>query len=317
MSDFWNEKRILVTGINGFIGSGLAEKLVEKNSKVIGMVRGKSKTSLINDNIKEKIIFEEANVTNLDSVKKIFSKHEPEICIHLAAASAPIPEGTKEPDFVDINVNGTQNVLDASNNSNVESVILASTTMVYGELSEAVINEGSELLATDSYPVSKIKAEQVAESFVDSLGLNVITLRSSNIYGFNDFNFKRLVPGAINKVLNRESPIVYNKGESLVDLLYFKDALNAYILACENYRKLKGKKFNVCLGQSNKVIDVVNEIIKLSGKDLQPIFVENPGAKVRKTVFDNSLIKDSIDWEPEYSLNQGLEETVNWFKENL
>ena len=316
--DFWEGRKAIITGANGFLGSWLSKELTERGCKVIGILQEKEKTrSLKNLGIEKKIAIEEADIRNPEAIEKIFLRHKADYCFHLAAnamASSGVPESL----FFDSNVKGSYNVLSACAKAKAKGIVLASTAMAYGYYAEKGENEGEDsgLFSGNAYAFSKICMEKIADAFVEAAGLNAVSLRTSNIYGGNDSNFGRVVPSAIRSLLQAKRPVVHNRGNDEIDLVYVKDAVRAYLLAAENVGKIKGEKITVCSGRSIKVIGLVKEIIKISGREIEPEFAERKHGS-RKTRLSNSTAGRLLGWRPEYTMKEGLNETYEFYKKYL
>lgn len=299
---FWQGRTVLVTGASGFVGSHLVKQLILKKAKVVSLSK---KTGPIED-------FEKLN--------DIFKKNKVNIIFHLAAQ--PIVEvGQTNPiKTFEVNIKGTWNILEAARESNVEKIIIASTVHVYGDNPKIPFKEEYFPQPSRPYETSKACADLLAQSFADTYGLPVEIPRFVNIYGPGDFNFSRLIPKVIKSILSGESPEVWDIG-SIRDFLYIDDAVNAYLMLAE--KKLDGGKrlrvFNFGTGKPIKIHDLVLKIIELSNKKINLKMEKLPEERsneIKKQYVSIAKAKRELNWYPKISLDEGLVETINWYKKN-
>ena len=193
MNDFWENKKVIVTGASGFVGSWLCKEMLNRKSRVIGIVNDKDKIqALTNLGIDKKILLEEADIRNEERINEVFGKHKAESCFHLAAKAVSNSDNSQYSDFFEVNVKGTCNVLKACDKAGTKDVLVASTIHLYGKnISGKMIAEDAELLGRSGYSLSKIGAEALMNFFASNRNMNVFAIRNSNIYGSNDLNFVR------------------------------------------------------------------------------------------------------------------------------
>ena len=318
MNDFWENKKVIVTGASGFVGSWLCKEMLERKSRVIGIVNDKDKIqALINLGIEKKILVEEADIRDYEKIKEVFAEHKAEACFHLAAKAVSNSDNSQYSDFFEVNVKGTCNVLKACHDAGTKDVLVASTTHVYGNNnSEKMMTEDSELAGRSGYSLSKIGAEAVMEFFARTKNMNVFAIRSSNIYGGNDLNFVRLIPRKITDTINKKDPLVIWNGETEIDFVYISDAMEAYLCAMEKADELKGMKINICSEKTIKVKDIAGKLIQIS-KQKTGIKSEGNEKETRKDRFSNRLAEKILNWQPKKELEEGLKETYDWYKEYL
>lgn len=310
---FWQGRVVLVTGASGFVGSHLVDQLISKGAKVIGF----SKRGLASQ---AKITKEYGSVEDFQTINRVIKKNKTEIIFHLAAQ--PIVEiGQEEPiKTFQVNIQGTWNILEAARQNNVKRIIIASTVHVYGDNPKLPFKESYFPQPSRPYETSKACADLLAQSFADTYDLPVEIPRFVNIYGPGDFNFSRLVPKVIKSVLGGYKPEVWDIG-SVRDFLYIDDAINAYLTLAEkplaNGKRLR--VFNFGTGKPIKIYDLVIKIIELANKDLD-IKMENPPEErtneIKKQYVSIAKAKRELNWRPKVSLDEGLVETIKWYKEN-
>lgn len=313
---FWQNKSVLITGASGFVGSHLVSKLMDKNSKIITLSKKPS-------GVLERVASQElGSVQDFKKLKEIIKKYKVDIIFHLAAQ--PIVEvGQTDPiPTFEINIKGTWNVLEAARRGKVQKVIIASTAHVYGDNPRLPFKEEYFPQPSRPYETSKACADLLAQSFADTYNLGVEIPRFVNIYGPGDFNFSRLIPKVIRSILKSESPRVWDIG-SIRDFLFIDDAINAYLLLAE--KKLpntkRGRVFNFGTGKPQSIVDLVQKLIAISKKESVKLKIdstpEDRSNEIKKQYVSVVKAKRELGWVPQTSLEEGLEKTFRWYKENV
>ncbi len=319
---FWQKKKVLITGANGFVGSNLVKRLIQKKVKVIALTRSgiKNPSFLTTEGLVDKIFkVEKANVKNFDSLNNIVKKNKVKVIFHLAAQ--PLVEVGKESpiETFDVNIRGTWNILEAARQNKVEKVVIASTTHVYGDNPNLPYKEEYFPQPSRPYETSKACADLLAQSFADTYSLPVEVPRFVNLYGPGDFNFGRVVPSVIKAILKGKNPEMWDVG-AVRDFLFIDDAIDAYLLLVE--KKLENKKrpriFNFGSGKPVEVIKLARKIVKIVGdKDVKLITKSVPKSRekeIPKQYISIAKAKRELGWQPKYSLSEGIEKTVYWYK---
>ncbi len=318
--EFWRGKKVLVTGANGFIGSWLTKRLIGKGAEVFTITRDINKYSNLRVfGIKEKVNVVEGDIVNYELVSKVLRKYEIDTCFHLAAQSvAHIAEKSILSTF-ESNIKGTWVLLEACKNFGVERVIIASSDKAYGMQKELPNYEEQALLGRNPYSVSKVCADVLAQSYACTFNLPVAIVRSANTYGLGDLNLSRLVPGTIVSVLKGEVPIIRSDGTPERDYIYVEDLVNGYLLIAENLDRqdVRGEAFNFGSGKPTSVLDLFNMIIKLAGKDVIPNVIGEAKNEIDRQYLSIAKAGRVLGWRPKWGLDEGLRETVKWYRENL
>ena len=320
--------RVLVTGADGFIGSHLTEALVRNGYEVRAFVYYNSFNSwgwldhCAND-VKGKFEVFAGDVRDPHGVKKAMTGCD--AVIHLAALIA-IPFSYHSPDsYVDTNIKGTLNVLQAARELNVSRVIHTSTSEVYGTAQYVPIDEKHPLQGQSPYSASKIGADQLAFSFYSSFNLPVVTLRPFNTYGPRQ-SARAVIPTIITQIANGNNQIKLGSVTPTRDFNFISDIVNGFISALSSKSGVGevinlGSNFEISIQDIASLIgEIMNQEIKVIDSD-ERIRPEN--SELNRLWADNSKAIELLSWKPEYAslngLKKGLEETVNWFKkpENL
>jgi NAD dependent epimerase/dehydratase len=315
--------RVLVTGADGFIGSHLTEALVRNGYEVRAFVCYNSFNSWgwldhCADDVQGKFEVFAGDIRDPHGVKKALTGCD--AVIHLAALIA-IPFSYHSPDsYVDTNIKGTLNVLQAARELNVSRVIHTSTSEVYGTAQYVPIDEKHPLQGQSPYSASKIGADQLAFSFYSSFNLPVVTLRPFNTYGPRQ-SARAVIPTIITQIANGNNQIKLGSVTPTRDFNFISDTVNGFISALTSKSGLGevinlGSKFEISIQDIASLIgEIMNQEIKVIDSD-ERIRPEN--SEVNRLWADNSKAKELLLWKPEYAslngLKKGLEETVNWFK---
>lgn len=319
-----NNKKVLVTGADGFIGSHLVEELVNNGYDVRAFCMYNSFNSwgwLDNfpKELLDKIEIFTGDVRDPNGVRTAMKGCN--IIYHLAALIA-IPYSYHSPDsYVDTNVKGTLNILQAARDLNVERILVTSTSEVYGTAQFVPITELHPRQPQSPYSASKIGADCMAESFYNSFGLPVTIVRPFNTYGPRQ-SARAIIPTIITQLLNGFEEIKLGDLTPTRDLLFVKDTAKAFI-AIANSTALIGKDCNIAtnseismLQMAETLIDLINPKAKII-QDIERLRPEK--SEVFRLFGDNTKITAHTNWKPQYSLERGLAETITWFsdKKNL
>ncbi|TAM36220.1 NAD-dependent epimerase/dehydratase family protein, partial [bacterium] len=246
----------------------------------------------------------------------------PDTCFHLAGQSiVSIANESPFPTF-DANIKGTWNILEAARQTGVKRLIIASADKVYGEQGELPYAEEMPLSAVHPYGASKICAELLGRTYLNTYGLPVAIMRSSNAYGGGDLNFSRIIPGTIKSVLDNKDPVIRGDGSSLRDFIYIADIVNAYLILAESLHKdnVKGGSFNFGSGRPVSMLDLVKMIIKISGrKNLKPLIFGKAGPKneISRQYLSIKKARRVLGWRPRYDLEKGLRLAINWYENSI
>ena len=313
------KKKVLVTGSEGFIGSHLVEGLLRKKYNVTALVLYNSFSDIgwlknIKKNKKLKIVF--GDLTSFDLIKNISRNCEK--IFHLGAQIS-IPYSYKSPDaFLNNNVKGTINILQAAKINKVKKVIVTSTSEVYGSAIYAPMDENHPMNAQSPYSASKISADKFSESFALSFDLPVIIARPFNNYGPRQ-STRAIIPTIIRQLLSNSKINLGNINTSR-DFVFVEDTVDA-IIRLSNSKYKNAEVFNICSGRSIKVSEIVKLISKMLKKKSE-IVIESKRRRPKKSEVNlllgsNKKIKNKIKWKPKTNFKAGLEKTIKWFqKEN-
>jgi len=313
-------KKVLVTGADGFIGSHLTEALLEEGCKVKAFVYYNSFNSwgwldtLPKNKLKNIEVFA-GDIRDPNGVRTAMKGQD--AVFHLAALIG-IPFSYHSPDsYVDTNVKGTLNVLQAARDLGTERVVVTSTSEVYGTARYAPINEAHPLQGQSPYSASKIGADKIAESFNLSFKLPVITARPFNTYGPRQ-SARAIIPTIITQLMAGQQNIKLGALHPTRDLNYVTDTCAGFIALAKCDAAI-GQAVNIGSGREITVGDLAELIISASGKKASVVSDsqrQRPAkSEVERLLCDNTLIKKLTGWAPRMTLKKGLQETITWFSD--
>jgi len=317
----WQDKRVLVTGAGGFIGSHLVDELLHNGVEVTAFVHYNARNDWgmlegrYNDKTPNlKVIA--GDVTDSLFVKKAVS--EKEYVFHLAALIG-IPYSYVAPEsYINTNIKGTLNIMQASLDAGVERVVHTSTSEVYGTAQYTPIDEKHPLQGQSPYSASKIGADKIAESFYCSFGLPVTTIRPFNTFGPRQ-STRAVIPTIITQALTSNS-VKLGSLTPVRDLTFVADTIQGFIKFAES-KKTVGKTVNTGSGREVTIGELADIIIKQVNPKAKIICeqerIRPDKSEVMELLCDNRLAKDLAGWEPKYSLEEGLTLTIDWMKEHI
>jgi NAD dependent epimerase/dehydratase len=314
----WVGKRVLVTGAGGFIGSHLAEALVKAGADTRAMVLYNSlgtrewldTTTLAND---MEIIA--GDICDRDSVRQMMDGVD--VVFHLAALIA-IPYSYSAPQsYVRTNIEGTLNVLQAVREAGVSCLVHTSTSEVYGTAQYVPIDETHPLQGQSPYSASKTGADKMVEAFHASYGTPVVTLRPFNTYGPRQ-SARAVIPTIISQCLIQKKVFLGNLSPTR-DFTFVGDTVAGFLRAATAEGAM-GETINLGVGKEISINDLATLIAKLVDADIsveadtQRLRPSN--SEVERLLSDNSKAQTLLDWQPEVSLDDGLDLTINWIRDN-
>ena len=305
--------RVAITGGAGFIGSNLAEELSKEKDNEIIIVDDLSTGKMENlRKFDQNINLVRGSITDLNLLKGIFKGVD--YVFHQAAIPS-VPRSVKDPIASNnANVNGTLNVLVAAKDCGVKKVIYASSSSVYGDTPELPKREDMMPNPLSPYAVTKLLGEYYCKVFTEVYGLKTVSLRYFNVYGprqdpYSDY--AAVIPRFINRVLENKPPVIYGDGEQTRDFTFVKDVVRANILAMKSNAD---GVYNIAYGNRISINELANVIMKLMGRNLNPIHEAPREGDVKHSLGDIARAKKDLGYEPTYSLEEGLRGTVEWFK---
>ena len=315
-------KKIIVTGSDGFIGSHLTEELVRAGYQVKAFVYYNSFNTwgwldtLPSDVMKNVEIFQ-GDVRDPNGVKEAMK--ETAAVFHLAALIA-IPFSYHSPDtYVDTNIKGTLNILQAAREQDLERVLVTSTSEVYGTAQYVPMDEKHPFQGQSPYSATKIGADRLAESFYRSFQLPVSIVRPFNTFGPRQ-SARAVIPTIITQLLAGKEKIHLGSLTPTRDFNYVKDTVNGFIKIYESERTI-GEEINIATQHEISIGELAEELIRQINPNAKIVCDEErlrpEKSEVNRLLGSNKKIKELTDWKPVYSFEEGLSETISFFKDNM
>lgn len=313
-------KRVLVTGADGFIGSHLTEQLVKEGAKVKAFVYYNAFNSWGWLDSLPGPVFREIEILAGDVRDAHYvelATKDSDVVFHLAALIG-IPFSYDCPDsYLDTNIKGTLNVLQAAKKSNVEKLLVTSTSEVYGTALYVPIDEKHPFQAQSPYSASKIGADRLAESFHRSFGLPVVIVRPFNTYGPRQ-SARAVIPTIIVQLLSTPAEIKLGSLTPIRDFTYVKDTVSGFVELAKSDKSI-GQEVNIAAGIEISIGQLAKELISQLSPTTRIVCdearVRPRQSEVERLFGSNEKIKTLTNWKPQYDLSRGLSETIAWFQD--
>jgi len=315
-----NGKKILVTGADGFIGSHLVEGLLDKGCQVRAFVFYNSFNSwgwldTLPKDILDKLDVFAGDIRDPNGVRNAMQGAE--MVFHLAALIG-IPFSYYSPDsYIDTNIKGTLNVLQAARDTRCEKALITSTSEVYGTAQYVPIDENHPFQGQSPYSATKIGADRIAESFYRSFKTPVTIVRPFNTYGPRQ-SARAVIPTIITQLLSGTEEIKLGSLHPTRDFNYVKDTVNGFIAIAESDKTI-GEEINISsqqeisIGQlAREIIDQINPRATIISEDTR---IRPEKSEVERLLGSNEKICRLTEWQPEYTLKQGIQKTIDWFRD--
>mgnify|MGYP001467438509 FL=1 len=298
--------RYLITGGAGFIGSHIAESLIEKDNEILildNLVTGKKKNLEL---IKDKIDFVEGSILDLDLLNELTNGVNG--VFHQAALASVQDSFSKPDEYYNVNVNGTENILRLAKEKKFK-VVYASSSSVYGNPTRIPISEIDDKNPINPYAETKLKKEELAIKYAKE-GVKVIGLRYFNVFGKRQSKeYAGVLKLFLERVRDGLPPKINGDGTQFRDFVHVRDVVNANIMSMNS--EVDHEFFNVGTNSSITILDLANTIIKLAGKELQPEFGPALKGDVQKTIANIDLIKEKIGWSPTIILENWINQIIS------
>jgi CDP-glucose 4,6-dehydratase len=303
---------IFITGVNGFVGSALAERFLNEGHRVVGLVRDFNYKS--RKDILDKISVVQGDLRDKSVINYALSQYEITKIFHVGAVSILRKSVVDPITAYETNVLGTVYLLEAARQQGVEKVVIASSDKSYGTYNQLPYVEDMHVQSSnDAYSTSKACTDLVAQQYAKGYGMDISILRAGNIYGPGDLNMSRLIPGSVLRCLDGIQPVLY-KGVAQYkrEFMYIDDVVDAYLLLSE--RGLPGEAYNVGGSGYQSILNTVEKIIKLTGNNFKPEIRDKDFIEIKEQYLDSSKI-EKLGWQCKNKINTGLEKTIEWYRQ--
>ena len=303
------DKRVIITGGAGFIGSNIAEELSADNEVIIiddlssGLLQNIQHLTKRSD-----VSFIQGSITDLSLLQKAF--HRADYIFHQAAL-ASVPMSIDDPLRTnEVNILGTLNVLVAARDCHVKKVVLASSCAIYGDTPTLPAREEMPLKPLSPYAVTKAAGEQYCSVFRHVYGLPTVCLRYFNVYGPRQdpkSEYAAVVPKFITAALASRPLTIFGDGKQTRDFVFVKDVVSANVLAAEAHAT---GAFNIGSGRQTSVVELANLVLKLTGRDAAPFYHPPKAGEIRHSFADISSARE-FGYSPKHNLEEGIKKTIS------
>lgn len=322
-SSFWKQRNVFVTGATGLLGSWLTRRLVESGANVVCLIRDTVPHSeLVRSGTISRVVTVHGELEDYFTILRAINEYEIESVFHLGAQTIVGTAARSVLSTFEANIKGTWNILEACRACSrlVKRVVVASSDKAYGSHAVLPYNEEAPLQGRFPYDASKSCADLLCHSYYETYRLPVGITRCGNLFGGGDLNWSRILPGTIRSVLFGERPIIRSDGKFVRDYFFVEDAAESYLHFAEQLDRaeLHGHAFNFGNEKPITVLELVAQVLNVMGRaDLQPVILNEASHEIREQYLDCAKAREKLNWRAHYSLEEGLQRTVEWYRNFL
>ncbi|QIK70029.1 SDR family oxidoreductase [Erysipelothrix sp. HDW6C] len=310
----------VITGGAGFIGSNLTEVLLNMGHKVRCLdnfsTGPRSNVEPFLNHANYTLI--EGDITNLADCMKAC---EGATYVLHQAAWGSVPRSIEMPLFYEeVNIKGTLNMLEASKVNSIKKFVYASSSSVYGDEPNLPKREGVEGNVLSPYALTKRTDEEYARLYTNLYGLDTYGMRYFNVFGRRqdpDGAYAAVIPKFIKQILNNDQVTINGDGQHSRDFTYIENVIEANLKSCKAPSEYAGEAFNIAYGGREYLIDIYNVLAQKLGSDLKPIFGPDRKGDIKHSNADISKAKKMLDYDPQWSFEDGINAAIDWYKANL
>lgn len=319
---FWQDRRVFVTGCTGLVGAWTVRALLERGAHVVGLVRDQvAGSELVRGGLLERIDVVHGCVENQPLLERALGEYEIQTVMHLAAQTIVGIANRSPLSTFETNIKGTWCLLEAARRcGTTPQVIVASSDKAYGDQDMLPYTEEAPLEGRHPYDASKSCTDILALTYHHTYRLPVCVTRCGNFYGGGDLNWNRIVPGTVRSVLRNERPVIRSDGSYIRDYFYVKDGAAAYLHLAEcmaRQPEVVGHAFNFSTEMQVTVLQMVSRIMSLMASKLQPDVRGEAQNEIKHQYLSAAKARRMLAWEPRYSLDAALDETIAWYRHFL
>ena len=325
--DAYDGAPVLVTGGQGFIGSWVVERLLDRGARPVVPYRDAPAQSRFRiEGLAERCDVVQADILDYEAIVRVVNEYSVSSVFHLAAQTIVGTANRSPLSTFESNVRGTYNLLEACRTAGavgdpVERIVIASSDKAYGSHHELPYREDFPLQPVYPYDVSKACADMIARSYAATYELPVAVTRLANVYGGGDFNFSRIVPDTMRRLIEGERPLIRSDGSPQRGYMYAADAADAYmaVAASLDRPEMRGRAWNAGTGEPLSVADLVERMVAVSGRGVEPE-VEGSGVphgQIDRQYLSSEAIREELGWAPRWELDRGLAATYEWYSGHL
>ncbi len=320
-------RSVLVTGAQGFVGSWLAERLLDGGAEVVALQRDVEPDARFRtDGIEARCVIAQGDVTDYESMLRILNEHGVSAVFHLAAQTIVGTANRSPLSTFETNIRGTYVLLEACRavgvlGDSIGAIVVASSDKAYGDHEQLPYRESFPLLPRYPYDVSKACTDMIARSYAVTYDLPVAVTRLANVYGGGDLNWSRIVPATARALAGGQAPVIRSDGSPERDYLYVEDAVEVYLAVAASLEnaELRGRAWNAGTGTPASVREVVDRLTAVAGVSTEPDVqgTGKPHGEIDRQYLDSTAIGEQLGWAPTYDLDQGLAATWAWYEQRL
>ncbi len=316
---FWLDRSTLVTGATGLVGGWLVRRLLEAGADVVCLVRDwVPQSEFVRSRLIEQVKVVRGDVREQALLERTLGEYEVDTVIHLAAQTIVGIANRNPISTFETNIAGTWALLEACRRSpTVKQIVIASSDKAYGEHETLPYREDAPLQGRHPYDVSKSCADLLAQSYAATYNLPVAITRCGNFYGGGDLNWNRIVPGTIRSVLRGQRPVVRSDGQFVRDYFYAEDGATVNMVLAEALARqsdLRGAAFNFSNEIQVTVLELVERLLALMNSDLKPDVRNEATNEIRHQYLSADKARRILNWQPLFTLDEGLRRTIAWYK---
>ncbi|GEK88413.1 UDP-N-acetylglucosamine 4-epimerase [Alkalibacterium putridalgicola] len=317
---FEKDSVFLVTGGAGFIGSNLIEVLLDSgySVKCLDDLSNGHKENIDPFMENERFRFIKGDIADFETC--LNAAKGVDYILHQAAWGS-VPRSIEMPQYYEkVNVQGTINMMEAAVRNNVKKFVYASSSSVYGDEPTLPKKEGREGQVLSPYALTKKVDEEYARLYHSLYGLDTYGLRYFNVFGRRqdpDGAYAAVIPKFLKQLINDEQPTINGDGKQSRDFTYIENVIEANLKACQAPSSAAGEAFNIAFGGREYLIDIYHHLTDALGKSIEPKFGPERAGDIKHSNADISKAKEMLGYSPDWSFEKGIEEAIDWYKENL
>lgn len=321
-SGFWQNRPTLVTGATGLVGSWLIKRLISKGADIVCLVRDwVPQSELVRSRDIERVKVVRGDIKDQGVLERAMGEFEIDTVFHLAAQTIVGIANRNPVSTFESNIQGTWALMEAARRSpSVKQIVVASSDKAYGDQPNLPYLEDAPLQGKHPYDVSKSCSDLIAQAYAKSYGTPVAITRCGNFYGGGDLNWSRIVPGTIRDLHNGRRPVIRSDGSFIRDYFFVDDGAAAYMLLAEKLAanpSLRGQAFNFSNELQVTVLQLVESLSKVMGSELKPDIRNEVSNEIQHQYLSAAKARELLEWQPLFTLEQGLHLTVDWYKDFL
>ena len=316
----WHDRPVFVTGATGLLGGWLVRRLVEEGASVTALVRDwVPRSTLLDTDLLKKVTIVRGDVRDQVVLERSLGEYEIDTVFHLAAQTIVGVANRNPVSTLDTNIRGTWALLEAARRSPLtKAVIIASSDKAYGDHEELPYDEDAALQGEHPYDVSKSCADLIAKMYAVTFGVPVAVTRCGNFYGGGDLNWNRLIPGTIRSALKNERPVIRSDGTLIRDYFYVEDGAAAYMQLAQALHarpELRGEAFNFSNELQVDVLTLAQKILERMKSPLEPDVRAEARNEIQHQWLSAAKARRMLGWAPQFTLDEGLERTIAWYRD--